>query len=496
MTKSPLPNHQPAKPRQIPTPGRNLQDCPTQLPTGDPEHTDDTDTDAPPGLTWWWDSDSDDEAETATVTTQSTGNTGNTNAGATIVSNTLHNKNTSTSTQSHQTHNHATRAHNPPVPEAILHQNTLVPTQVITTNSHVTYQPIIGLQPADDLPDPHNNFYIGDSLQLPKNVGTTRLYFQNLNGINLSQLGNWVDTCSHLRDMEVDIALIAEHKLDTNQPRVLKKLYDQARTVLGQGSYTINATSTPITSPTMYKPGGVLSLIHGGTKGRILQSGNDPLGRWSYTTLRRNSGPPITVIVTYQVVDVDPKHAGPTTYATQLFSVYLQEGRHHPEKLRYHHASDLLTFVKQCQERGEWIILAGDMNEVIGLDTRGMSKLLGECGLLDACLERHGLTDFTTYQRGNRVIDYILVDRNVMQSIQSIGYEPFNIHIISDHRGIFIDLAMPQCFGSNTLPLQPLHLRDLSTKRSHQIAPYFRDKQKHLEDHRWHHKIQELQDKM
>ena len=83
------------------------------------------------------------------------------------------------------------------------------------------------------------------------------------------------------------------------------------------------------------------------------------------------------------------------------------------------------------------------MNEAMGLDDGGMSKLHSECGLLDACLERHGLTTFSTYQRGHKVIDYVLVDRNVMQCIQSIGYEPFNTHIISDHRGIFVDLATP-----------------------------------------------------
>ena len=115
---------------------------------------------------------------------------------------------------------------------------------------------------------------------------------------------------------------------------------------------------------------------------------------------------------------------------------------------------------------------------------------------LDACLERHGLTEFTTYQQGNKVIDCILEDRNVMQCTSSIGYEPFNIHIISDHRGIFIDLATPQCFGSNILPPQPLQLRDLSTKRSHQVAHYFKEKQKHLDNHQWYRKIRLLHDKM
>ena len=111
---------------------------------------------------------------------------------------------------------------------------------------------------------------------------------------------------------------------------------------------------------------------------------------------------------------------------------------------------------------------------------------------MDACLERHGITEFTTYQWGTKVIDYILVDADVARCIQSIGYEPFGIHILSDHQGLFIDLRTAQCFGLSITPLQLIQLRDLSTRRSHQIAPYFQVKHKHLEDHNWFHMIKKL----
>ena len=93
-------------------------------------------------------------------------------------------------------------------------------------------------------------------MSLPKHATSKRIYFQNVNGINPSQVGTWKDTCEHIRDMEIDTALIAEHKLDTNQSRVTKKLKDQAKETFGIGSFTINATSTSIASPTVYKPGG------------------------------------------------------------------------------------------------------------------------------------------------------------------------------------------------------------------------------------------------
>ena len=68
------------------------------------------------------------------------------------------------------------------------------------------------------------------------------------------------------------------------------------------------------------------------------------------------------------------------------------------------------------------------------------------------------------------------------------------MHILSDHRGVYIDIAIPQCFGSNIQPLQPIQLRDLSTKRSHQIGPYFEVKMHHLEDHNWFRKLKKLKD--
>ena len=107
-------------------------------------------------------------------------------------------------------------------------------------------------------------------------------------------------------------------------------------------------------------------------------------------------------------------------YATQLFSLYIRKGRQDPQKLQLHHANDLLAFICECQKQGEWILLVGDMNEVLGITDRGLSKLHQECNLVDACLEKHGITEFTIYQRGTQVIDYVLADRNVICCIQSI----------------------------------------------------------------------------
>ena len=162
------------------------------------------------------------------------------------------------------------------------------------------------------------NHYIGDVLQLPKPVNTTCLYVQNINGISLITLGTWDITCQDIHDMQVDVVLLAVHKLDTTQARVVKRLHNATQKVFEPGTDCIVVTSTQVQAQSMYKPGGVLSFTQGGLKGHVLESGRDCLGWWVYSKYWQNIQPPVTVIAIYQVVDTNPRSVGPITYATQL----------------------------------------------------------------------------------------------------------------------------------------------------------------------------------
>ena len=154
---------------------------------------------------------------------------------------------------------------------------------------------------------------------------------------------------------------------------VTTQLHDTACRILGLGSYNLQTGTTSIPSRPSYKPGGILSLIHGPLRGRILEWGKDLLGRWLYTKLRWNMGPPITIIVMYQVVTVDPYTSGPTTYATQLFASYIKQQRLLPHELRMHHADNLIKFIQQLQQQGDQIIIAGNFNEELGHTTGGLT---------------------------------------------------------------------------------------------------------------------------
>ena len=345
----------------------------------------------------------------------------------------------------------------------------------------------------DNGPTLLHNAAIGDILSIPKEPLTTRLHFQNLDGMSISLGGSWDIVCDHWKRMEIDIALAAEHQLDTTQNRVKSKLHDGARKTFGLSNYTLQVGSTPISSPTAFKLGGTLAMAIGNVRGHILEMGSDALGRWVYEKFRRSHNSHLTVICTYQVVEVNPKNSGPTTYTTQLYASYTSQGRNDPHKLQRHHANDLICFVCQCQDKDEAVIVAGDLNETLGLHPHGLTRLCHECSLIDANLSKHMETNFTTYQGGSSVLDYVLVDPSLMDTIRHCGYEPFKINILSDHRGVYVDFSTHHLFGETIRPLASVMVRDISSKKAHQIAPYFKTKCQHLDSHNWFSQIKTLQ---
>ena len=238
-----------------------------------------------------------------------------------------------------------------------------------------------------------------------------------------------------------------------------------------------------------------MSMVIGNSKGRVLSTFSDKAGWWVSITLNWSQLPPLTLISTYQVVDVDPTKVGDSTYANQLAGFYSSQNREDPHCLRKHHSADLLTYMKTPQTTGRSIILAGDFNESLGDDPAGISWIVVECNLIDPISDRHGSPQFTTYQRGQKVLDYMLVTPDLLAStIRNCGFEPFQANIFSNHWGVYIDFSMGHLFGKKIHPLHPPALRDISSKKVHQIVPYWNEKYKYLLlNHHWYDAIKDIQ---
>ena len=334
---------------------------------------------------------------------------------------------------------------------------------------------------------------IGDALQVDKQPGITRLYFQNVNGFNLGPFESYYAALEHLQNMEVDHAMFCEHKLDTTKPYVTTKLYEIARKRFGSGAFKIQTASSSIPFATSYKPGGTMSLTVGALSSRVVSQGKDYMGRWVYTKFRGVGHRIITIITTYQVCNTPVETAGDLTAISQQHAMLLQAGAINPKNVRAHHAKDLLEFVTLCQTEGDLVIVAGDFNEEIGLVNTGLTHLCSQRHLQDIILAKHQRTDYTTYSRGTKILDYILIDPALEEAVVACGAEPFLIRIMGDHRGLYVDFNTALLLGTEMPPLARPSLRELHSKKAHQLCDYWEAVDHQLTQHHWYEGIEQLQ---
>ena len=174
----------------------------------------------------------------------------------------------------------------------------------------------------------------------------------------------------------------------------------------------------------------------------------------------------------------------PLTATVQQYSLLTQAKRPEPQRVRYHHATDLLAFVQSCQRAGELVAVMGDFNNVLGEENSGLTKLCSECGLKDIVYQKHNISnrDFNTYSRGTSCIDYMLLDSELADAVEATGYEAFNIRFPSDHRGMYVDVNTRAFFGSTTQPLPPMALCDYCSKNIHQTEAFINEQAKHLQE--------------
>lgn len=312
------------------------------------------------------------------------------------------------------------------------------------------------------------NHAVGDTLCIPKDQNTIRIHYQNVNGISLGKGGTWEGVCDAWKHMEVDIGLICEHKLDTTYRNTIKGIKEGADRHFGMGVCRTVVGSTPISQNRQYKPGGVMAMTMGPVSGRVMKTHKDKFGRWVSMTFRRRHDVPLTIICTYQVVDVNPEAVGAETYAAQLRASYDHANRPNPNNIRQHHCQDLLAYVKEKQTSGEVVMVLGDFNEVMGEDEDGLTKLITDCNLVDVMANKHFAAGFTTYARGSRVLDYCLMDQSLLWLTQKCGFEPFAANIVSDHRGLFLDFKGTNLFRGGIYR----QLIEASQRAGKKLKPY------------------------
>ena len=386
-------------------------------------------------------------------------------------------------TQSTHSNNQKTQS-NPPTS----HEQPSIPTQQETTIQRPRQQVLDSTAnpksnpqgPTYTTPDQSSsnatNTAFGDKMINPKPTHTLRLYAQNMNGIQLQPTGGDIpEICDHIIEHSIDNIGLIEHNLDQTKPSVTSALQKELRSPLTQTKLTIAGTNIQMAKT--YKPGGTISLTIGTTVGRIITTHSDPLGRWSYHSYHGKDHKRVVIIHAYQT----PKSTlrpGRVTAAAQQHSLLLQQGHPHPDP-RDHFIRDFRSLLRDLRATNHSIIALGDFNENIHHRNSKIADICHELHLVDIHKHRHPQQESPhTYIRGSNCIDYALCTRDILPAIRHSGYLPFNHHLISDHRAMFLDIDTRVLFGHELNSIPPATLRRLRSTSPKQVTQYLHTKYK------------------
>jgi hypothetical protein len=146
----------------------------------------------------------------------------------------------------------------------------------------------------------HTNEPFGDIMG-EKADGTFRLWCHNFNGLSLDASGgNFMELCKEAATMQAGFVAGTKHNLDARQYYVRKICQETCRRHRTVGHYKLQMSSSSIPAATLYKPGGTLLMARGDCVARVIEGGNNELGRWSYLQMVARDNRVVSIITVYQ----------------------------------------------------------------------------------------------------------------------------------------------------------------------------------------------------
>jgi hypothetical protein len=190
--------------------------------------------------------------------------------------------------------------------------------------------------------------------QAPRVDGTTRFIFLNINGVNLrNEAAALRDIFEDQRQMETDLFGLGKINVDTTQFGVKQKCYAALQKSFDHGKMVLS--SSTITTENEYRPGGTMIVGQDTIVGRMVATGNDRMGRWSWTKLSGSGGKRINFIVVYQVCSRPTNKTGITAYHQQENILRLE--RKDNRRPRKYFQKDLISLLKTWKQNGKSIML-------------------------------------------------------------------------------------------------------------------------------------------
>ena len=285
----------------------------------------------------------------------------------------------------------------------------------------------------------------GDEL-IEKPDGCVRFAFQNIHGISLVTDQQVMPETATIGALQIDVAALTETNVHWNEKNK-EKIEIQLNRHLGS-SRVVCASNVSKRVEEGYQPGGSMLAVVGPQVGRMMKSGSDPWGRFTWTEIRGERDEGILVISAYQVSQRKGTVAGPQTAFSQQIDKMIVEGDTSLDP-RTRILQDLRNLITTKRAEGFRPILMLDANdEWVETGSKSFQQFVSDLNLVDPLYNKFGKDGITqtTYSRGSRRIDFILMDPTIEQAIERVGTLALHEGMDSDHVMLYMDLSEERLF--------------------------------------------------
>ncbi len=346
---------------------------------------------------------------------------------------------------------------------------------------------------------------------------TFRILLQNPNGLKLqSEFEEFALGVKISYTLGAGVISLTETNTNWNQPyhlkQVTKAFRDKWKTM------TFQASQHPEHFHQQSQRGGTLQVLTEQWVSRLQTKGIDPygLGRWSYMTLGGKGNKKVVIISAYRVCNTTLNSSGDcTAYMQQFRSILAYNNDHNISSTPNPHRQfviDLQAWIEMLQSEGASIILALDANEDILSTTPTyhpleykdgnfiqapqhnghLATLLMTCGLIDTLSHSHPPPYPSTYFRGKTRMDYILVSRDLLPSLQRSGVLPLYSIFMGDHCPCYVDLDSTVLFSDPTHPIAHHTHRGIQLLDPRKVDKYIDTLLQQLDYHKVFNKLDDM----
>ena len=142
--------------------------------------------------------------------------------------------------------------------------------------------------------------FFGNPLDESTDESRTRVYIQNLNGLNLDRNGGkWPYICEVLSTIQADVACFTELNTEVNDFTIRQQMERTCRRHFQHNAFIMSTSKYK--TPPHYKPGGTAILAVNEITAKIKSHTRDRMGRWSSICFNTQPHHKLRIILAYQV---------------------------------------------------------------------------------------------------------------------------------------------------------------------------------------------------